>query len=324
MGKTVFLGLDGGAFKTEVALVAADGTFLTSVLGAPTQLDQRATPQILENIRGLIEYAAGEAGVSVGDIAASGFGVHGVDYKAELAGQRESLFGPLGLNPATSTLVNDGIVALWGGTPRKRAAVLQIGSGFTGAYRDGYGAETSFDQFNVGLGINLRDEIYFHAFRSLDGREAKSILPNLVFEHFGIYDFEDMIRIWRRGEADLLKVLNIVTVLKDAVARGDRVALKLTRRAAKVYAHDVLTMLKKIGPEPADVVLGGGVLVNGPPLLLEWIEQNVTAKRPDTTVHRPRMRPVFGGCVLAAFSAGVSPGAFFNRIRKTGGKRVAA
>ena len=320
MGKKVFLGVDGGATKTEVALVAEDGSYLTGIIGGPTRLGRRASGRIIENLNSPIDYVCDQAGAGREDIRQAGFGVHGVDYDDELAGQRRTLFGPLGLDPDRAVLVNDGIVALWGGTPRRKALVLQLGSGFTGAYRSRWGAEVPFDQFNVGLGINLREAVFTTAFRSLDGREARSILPGLIMDHFGIHDLQKLIKKLRGPRLPIIEVLSIITVLREAAGRGDLVSIRLIRRAARAYAHDVSTMIKKIGDDRVDAVLGGGLLLNGPPLLVDLIGRHVRKKHPRARVRRPLLSPALGGCVMAAFHAGRDPRTVFQTARKTIGR----
>lgn len=313
----VLLGVDGGATKTEVVLLDQSGNYLSGIFGGPTMLDARCSKQISQNLDALISHVTDQAGVKREQIIQAGFGLHGVDYKTELAVQRRTLFKPLGLPLEKSILVNDGIVALWGGSAKKNALVLQIGTGFTAAYRRDYGSETPFDHFNMGLGINLRDAIYSTAFRVLDGRERPSILPELVMEHFGIYDVEEVIRKWRREQIPIMEVLGIVTVLVQAVDKKDKVAIRLTERAAREYANDICTMIKKIGSPQPDIVLGGGVLLNAPKLLRDLIAKKVRARYKKAAVHTPHLSPAAGGAVMAAFFAGLAPQKVFRQAKRT-------
>jgi N-acetylglucosamine kinase-like BadF-type ATPase len=317
MDTPVFLGIDGGATKTEVALIGDDGAFLADIFGGPTRLNHLATRTILANLGNLIDYVCDEAKVSRDRIAAAGLGIHGVDFAREVPRQRRSLVRPLGLPDAATVLVNDGVVALWGGSDAPRAVALQIGTGFTAAYRSAYGAEHPFDPFNAGLGINLRERIYAVAYRVADGREEPSILPELMLKYFDAPDIETVLWRWHKNKIPVLDLLGVGVVFKEAVERGDAVALKLAARAADEYAHDVATMAGKIGGGAIDVVLGGGMLRNGPAALLSMIEARVKEKLPAATVHAPRLSPAVGGAVLAAFRAGRDVPAIYRRVLET-------
>jgi len=324
MKKRVLLGVDSGATKTEAALTALDGTVLARVVGGPAVLGARASGKAVKNLSDLIDRACAQARVSRGAIAFAGLGICGVDYDDELAAQRRSLLIPLGIEGERARLVNDGIAALWGGTPRERAVALQIGTGYTAAWRGRYGQETPFDPFNCGVVINLRREVYVTAYRVLDGRAPKSILPGLLMDYFGEHHLQTLIKKLRRGRFDREKVMNILAVLGEAVDRGDRVSLGIVRRAAGEYARDIGIMLGKIGGGPANVALGGGVLLNRPKMLLEMIRDKVREKHPRARVRAPLLSPAIGGCVMAAHLAGLDPKAVFNKAVQTQAQNPAA
>lgn len=318
MSEMVYLGVDGGATKTEVACLNREGRFLCSVKGPPTTLNARATKKAVKDLELLIRKACSKVRIDKSNLAFSGFGICGVDYPSELRQQRKTLFSLLGMDPHKAVLVNDGVAALWGGARTETSIVLQVGTGFTAAYRDAYGREKPFDQVNCGVVVNLRRMVYVYAARSIDGRERKSVLPELLMQYFEEKDTEKLILKLRRHRYSREKVSNVLPVLNKAVVRKDPLSRKIVKIAAEQYALDICTMVRKLkNPQRVEVVLGGGVLENGPPVLRSMVGRLVRKKYPGAFVHKPVLSPGIGAAVMAAFHDGQNPKKVFQQACKT-------
>ena len=317
MHRKFYLGVDGGSTKTEVALLDQEGIFLGSVRGPGTYIHARASKTILDNLKRMIRTVCRRAKVPQKQIAHYGFGLAGVDYPDEFVRQKNSLLRPLGIDQARATVVNDGIIALWGGANSKQALILQVGTGFTAAYRCQYGGETPFDVVNCGVIANVRRDIYVTSARVWDGREKPSILPALLMDYFAETDPFVLVRKLRRNQFPREKVMNVLVVLNEAVAKKDKVALNLVERAAEHYAWDIGTLIRKIGHEKVEIVLGGGVLQNGPPLLLGRIGEKACKQHPKSRVHKAYLPPAVGAAVMAAYYDGNEPVPIYRAARKT-------
>lgn len=318
MPKKVYLGLDSGATKTEVAVLADDGRVLTQQIAGPYRMSaRRATPVVVTRTREVIEFALAQAGAQWGDVAHFGFGMAGVDYDDEIPTQKKTLFAGLGIPLAQGTLVNDGIVALWGGSGKQRAVILQLGTAFTAAYRSELGGEAPFDQLNAGVIFDLRHAVLTSTARVWDGRLPESILPGLVLEHFEETDPTKIVKKFARHTIDKWKLLTVISPWRVAVERRDKVALMIVERAAEVYAQDVCFMLSKVGGDGADVVLGGGQLLNGPKAFHNRIAQVVRRQFPRVTVHGPHLSPAVGGAILAAYQDGAPHREFYRNAKKS-------
>lgn len=318
MKNSAYMGVDGGASKTEATLLDGEGRFLCSVKGPATSIGAKATKKTVGDLKKLINKACFEARINKNKIAFFGFGICGVDYFSELNQQRKSLFSILDIKPEKASLVNDGVVALWGGARSQASLILQIGTGFTAAYREAYGREMPFDQVNCGVLVNLRRMIYIYAARSLDGRERKSVLPELLMQYFDEKNYEQLVLKLRRHRFSREKVSNVLPILNKAVASKDPLSLKIVKIAAEQYALDIRTMIQKMTkPRRVEVVLGGGVLENGPPTLRKYIGDFVRKKYPQAYVHQPILSPGVGAAVMAAFNDGRNPKQIFQQAQKT-------
>ena len=318
MSEKFYLGLDSGGTKTQVALLAADGAVIAQQMTGPVRLTaRRASAAVITRTKEIIDFTLQQANIGWGDIAFFGFGMCGADYDDEIPTQERTLGEGLGIRAERMKLVNDGIVALWGGSAKKRAVILQLGTAFTAAYRTDLGRETPFDHLNAGVIVELRRTILASGARVLDGRLPRSILPELLLKHFEEQSPEDVLRKYVRNTLDSWKLLTVITPWREAVEQGDKVALKILEGAAKVYADDIKYMLKKMDGDGADVVLGGGLLANAPRLFRQRIAQLVRKKYAKVTVHSPHLSPAVGGAVMAAYLDGVKHRPFYRTAKKT-------
>ncbi|HPM77708.1 MAG TPA: BadF/BadG/BcrA/BcrD ATPase family protein [bacterium] len=317
MDERYFLGIDSGGTKTEVAILAADGTLITTMIGMPINIGPGITKEHIFGLKDLIESALSFARLKHDDIAHYGFGICGVDFADEAAEQKRELLSGMGIDQSRSTLVNDGIVALWGGSNRSKAVILQLGTAFTAGHRDGFGHETPFDPWNVGVQFELRSRILTTAPRVVDGREKKSILPELVVKHYGHDSYDSLLKLAARHRLPIFETLTSFMVLHEAIAKKDAVAIRIVKEAATYYAGEVEALLKRVKGEKVDVVLGGGMLLNCPPMLWDLTKEKIMTKHPQVTVHAPHLRPAIGGAVMAAYYAGADQRKIFRRAQKT-------
>lgn len=317
--QSYYLGLDSGGSKTEVVILGADGARRAGLVGEAIRLAaRRATPANLLVARKLIDAALAQARLTRQEIAFFGFGMCGADFDDEIPTQKKSLCRGLDIDPARAALVNDGVVALWGGSAAERAAILQLGTAFTAAYRRGLGTETPFDHLNAGIVIDVRRRILAACARVWDGRLPPSILPDLARRHFGVADPVDLARRATRNTLDRWKVRTVIQPWREAIERGDRVARQIADDAAEVYAGDLRYLLKKIGGRDADVVMGGGLLLNGPRYFYDRIASLVRRRYPQTSIHLPVHSPGTGAAIMAAFYDGREAGKLFRRVRRIG------
>jgi N-acetylglucosamine kinase-like BadF-type ATPase len=241
----------------------------------------------------------------------------GIDFDDEIPIQTRTLLEPLGVPASRAKVVNDGVVALWGGSPKKRAVILQLGTAFTAGYRDGFGTETPFDHLNAGVLIEIRRIILASCARVWDGRLPKSILPELVLRHFEYDDPIPLIKVGVRNALDRWHLLTVIDPWREAVERGDAVSKKIARDAAKVYVQDLDFLIRKIGGGRVDVVLGGGLLRNGPEYFRACIADGVRAKHPQVTIHLPHLSPAIGAALMAAHTDGRDYPTLYRRAQQT-------
>jgi N-acetylglucosamine kinase-like BadF-type ATPase len=276
-----------------------------ALAGAPSaaQLDQFKTL-----MDGLLQ--AGGAGLA--DLQGLGLGVHGVDFEDETALQKRSLAGSLGLSPDKVTLVNDGVVALWGASPSPCCAIVQHGSGITGAYRSALGQEQRFDHLNIGGLFDLRVEAVKTARRMLDGRLPATPLLGKIEASFGVRGKRAFSDAAYRGQLPRQALARVALLVFEAWAEGDPAATVLVRQAVEDYAASALAMAKLSGA--TELYFGGGVIASAPPAFWTLLRESLHQSLPGAVAQPPRLGPDAGACLLAGFYAGLDLPSLWARL----------
>lgn len=312
---TYYLGIDGGASKTRGVLITDSGRVLaraaaggSSIIGLPHAV---ALATLSEIVQSLCEQAA----IAVSTVAGCGLGLNGIDFADEIPGQHAALAAGLGIAPERLTLVNDGIVALWGASSAPAAAILQHGSAFTGGYRARHGQEQLFDHLGVGETFDLRGGLRMLVARMLDGRAAPTPLLDAALAHYGV-TADDYAEALFRQCIPHERLRNTPPLIFAAWEDGDSAAEWLVERALDDYALVAKALIAHTGSDAAEIAFGGGVITQAPPRFWNDLAERVRARFPGVTVKSPDLPPEHGAAIMAAFAAGVEPVALFQSLRK--------
>ncbi|HEX9032556.1 MAG TPA: BadF/BadG/BcrA/BcrD ATPase family protein [Streptosporangiaceae bacterium] len=155
-----------------------------------------------------------------------------------------------------------------------------------------------------GLGL----EAQWHAVRAADGRGPQTALLQAVPAHFGMTDPLDLAEAIHLGEIGWDKLAGLVPVIFEVAGSGDQVARDLVLRLAReifLLARSAITRLH-LAAEPVPVVLGGGIIASGNPLLIEEATRLITAEFPAADVRVLLHAPVAGASLLGLDIAGAT------------------
>jgi N-acetylglucosamine kinase-like BadF-type ATPase len=329
------LAVDGGGSKTDVALVAADGTLLASARGGASNHQIVGRDAALAVLTSLVREVATRSGRTTGAPVASHIATHTAaclagadlpDEEAELTAvitaQRWS---------ATVTVVNDTFAVLRAGlddeVPGRHwgiGVVCGHGTNCAGVAPDG----RSFRFVALGPisgdwggGGDLGPDALWWAARAEDGRGPDTELRRAVPAHFGVSSVEDVvIGVYRRtiGYAELF---GLTPVLFAVAGAGDEVARAVVLRQADEVCAMVTVAARNLGltgggPDgaPVPVVLSGGVLAARDPLLTDAITERLTERLPSAAIRIIDAPPVLGAALLGLDQAG-APASALARLR---------
>jgi len=315
------LAIDGGNSKTDVALVAADGTLLARARGPGVP----GMPQAQETIKVLGDAARAAAARSGLPPAGPGERIarhlSACVANADLPEEEQQLGEVLRAQDWTDSihLANDTFAVLRAGldgpAPHWGVAVT-CGAGINcvGVAPDGrtsrflaLGPLTG----DWGGGHGLGREAIWWAIRAEDGRGPQTVLREAVPAYFGVASMHDVAVGFHTGKFGGDAPLGLVTVLFGAAEGGDQVALDLVRRQADEVCVMALTAIRRLGlsRRPVPVVLGGGVLAARDPLLTGEITKRFTDEAPLAALRIVDIPPVAGAALLGLDHIGAPPGA---------------
>jgi N-acetylglucosamine kinase-like BadF-type ATPase len=313
---SVVLAVDGGGFKTHLALVRDDGALLALVRGPHSSPHQIGVDGCL----GLLERLLAEAGERAGRAPDGGPAADvgqvmmaGVDLPRE---QDELQAAVDARGWATRvTVANDTFALLRAGTELGWGVALVCGAGMNcvGVGPDGQhvryaalGAITGDwgGGYDVGLaGLSA-------AARSADGRGPKTALERDVPAHFGL---DTPLQLAEAIHLDGLERqrLGELAPLVLGASGDDDVATGIAERLASEAIAFVRVALERLGltSEPTDVVLGGGLFQNDAGWLVDRIAERLAAVAPAASVRQVDSPPIVGAALLGLDDLGASPAA---------------
>jgi N-acetylglucosamine kinase-like BadF-type ATPase len=319
------LAIDAGNSKTDVALVASDGTVLGTARGGGFQPPAVGVPAAMKGLAGTVARAAAAAGGDGGWGGGPSGGPLVADVSACLANadlpreERELTEAVRAYGWGRRThVVNDTFALLRAGLPDDAAdghgVAVVCGAGINCVGRDGRGRTHRFPAIgrlsgDWGGGGGLADEALWHAARSADGRDAHTALAAALPAHFGVASMHELIEAFHLGDLPAGRRLEAAPLLFAVAAEGDPVARSLVHRQADEVvamagvALDALGLLDRTTP----VVLGGGILAAGHSLLDRRVTERLAARAPLAVPRVVTAPPVLGAALLGLDRAGAPP-----------------
>lgn len=327
------LAVDGGASKTDVWLVGADGTLLAEARGAGCNHQFSGIDGAMDALGSAVESALAACGLDPTSRPAAATGVYclaGLDLPVdeERLGRAIEARGW-----STTDLVrNDTMAVLRAGSRSRWGVGVVCGSGLNcvGLGPDGSIvrfpslAELSGDFTPGGSWLGVR--ALGLALRARDGRGEPTVLTELVPARFGLPDPEAVLAAVYTGELDYGRLFELAEVCLGAAADGDRPATE----AAHLLADEVTVMagaaIGRLGAagDPVEVVLGGGIFDSGYAGFTERVTAGIRNVAPRACFRRLEGPPVLGAALLG-LDARRSPEGSESRLRNgTGRPRTAA
>jgi N-acetylglucosamine kinase-like BadF-type ATPase len=324
------LAIDGGNSKTEVALVAADGTLLAQVRGDRSNFQNMGGMDAAFRVLGeLVRTAAREAGLP-------GEGFLARHASACLAGadlpdeeqQLTDLMHAQGWTES-SLVVNDTFAVLRAGLddaggPRggERFGIgVTCGAGINcvGVAPDGRTTRflaLGYISGDWGGGGDLARAALWSAARAEDGRGPDTELRAAVPRHFGVAQVRDVtIGIYQEKITDS-DAHGLVPLLFEVALHGDEVASGLLLRQADEVCTMATAAARRLGLTDAamPVVLGGSILTARHPLLTTRLLERLAAELPAATPRIVDVPPVAGAALLGLDHVG-APAAAAEHLR---------
>ncbi|MDR0782265.1 MAG: ATPase [Propionibacteriaceae bacterium] len=303
---------DGGGTKTDVAIIAVDGTTLARErLASFVPYDvgaARTAAQLDAAFRAMLE----PLGATV--VAVAGAYFAGIDFpyeQAEFRAQLEKYPWAQG-----HLLVdNDMRPLMRAGTAEDTAVAVVCGTGMNCLGWAPGGKVARFAAIGEvagdwGGGWTIGMQAIWHAARAADGRGPQTLLESLTLQALGRASMDEVILAFHKGELRESDTKSLLTPLVfQAAAAGDEVALGVVARQAEEIVAYASAAIKRlgVGGQPCPIVLGGGIIAARPAALMAMIDQQLTAALPEAQLIIVEDPPVVGAALLAFETLGARP-----------------
>jgi N-acetylglucosamine kinase-like BadF-type ATPase len=316
VSRGVALAVDGGAFKTHLALVRADGSLMALVRGG------HSSPHLvgIDGCVGLLERLLGEAATAAG-LERDGGAVAEVAQVlmagADLPAEEEALEAAMADRGWAErlTVANDTFAVLRAGTERGWGVALVCGAGINcvGVAPDGRQARfpslgTISGDWGGGGDVGLAG--LAAAARSEDGRGPRTGLEGAVADHFGLPTPRSVAEAIHLGEIPRRRIAELAPIVLR-LAGEDPVAAEIADRLASEGAALIRVALERLDlvRAPTDVVLGGGLLRGAGGAVVDGIAERLGELAPAAAVRLAEAPPIAGATLLALDELGSGPAA---------------
>lgn len=297
------IGVDGGGTKTLGAIAGEDGNIIAQHEVGSTNHHSNPMDVVRGNLDELIGSLVKKAGASRTDVACICTGMAGVDRPEDKALVKGLMaeFVPAAL----SVPINDGLIALVGGTLRAVGIIVIGGTGSiaVGVNRAGQHGRAG------GWGHILGDEgsgyvIGLRGLRAVcrahDGRIAATILRDIVLKHFGFERPEQILGWTKQVQGSKTEIGALSRLVHQAHEQGDEAATRILREESAELALAASAVAAKLFPDDNDyeIVVGGGNLRKSK-AYFEMFKAAVAERLPGINVILPRREPVDGAVLYA-------------------------
>jgi N-acetylglucosamine kinase-like BadF-type ATPase len=299
------LAIDAGNSKTDVALVAVDGIVCGRARGGSFRPDRVGAEAAVAGLATLVVHARAQArGHGDGPVARH---VAACLANADLPAEHEALESAIAARgwAGSFEVFNDTYALLRTGLDEPRGVAVVCGAGINcaGILPDGRAARfaaVGHISGDWGGGGNLWQEAMWWAARAVDGRGPATALSAALPQRFGLAGMEELITAVHLGSLTEAETMELTPVLFEVAAAGDAVAESLVRRQAEEIVALAVAAMRRLDVlhEKFDVVLGGGVITAGHPLLMDEIHRLLLAQAPLASTTVVRTPPIVGAALL--------------------------
>ncbi len=299
----LFLGVDGGGTKTNVALMNEANEVVAVGSGGPSNPLRVGVETAVGNIAKAIDAACDSGGVSRGDIVAGTLGLAGVRRQDIRERVRESFATRYRVRKTLVT--TDADIALYGTTFGKAGLVVIAGTGSICIGTNDEGEKFIAGGWgplagDEGGGRGIAGEALHAVAKASDGRGPLTKLSERAAEYFRASDVENLIGAIYAPQMDNSRIAGFARLVVETAEEGDKVAVEILHDAGIELGIAAVAVIKKLGLEKKKVPIGcvGSVFKAGE-LLTRPMSEIIGKVAPKSYLTEPPMPPSHAAAFMA-------------------------
>jgi len=299
----LFLGVDGGGTKSNIALMSAGKKVLVEGSGGPGNPLRVGVETAVGNILEAVDKACDEAGLSRGDIQAAVLGLAGTRRLDMRERVRESFVKRYRVRRVDVTTYAE--IALYGTTLGKPGVVVIAGTGSIclginaageKAVAGGWGPIAG----DEGGGRGIAERALHAIAKASDGRGPKTMLSERAAEYFRASSVENLIGAIYAPRMDNSRIAGFARCVTESANEGDKVACDIITDAGVELGTAATAVIKKLGLNGTNFPIGcvgsvflAGKLVTGP------MKKLIRSVAPNAHLEPPKMPPAHAAALMA-------------------------
>ena len=293
------IAIDVGNSKTHVTAIDRSGELFGAVTGPGLFGLPRQPRQQLDTLLDLVEEMTGHRS----GFEAACFAMAGLDIPQQEA-EMAQLVEEAGV-AGRIVVRNDTFALLRTGSPSGDGVAVIAGAGINCVAVQG-DAVVRFHSMgrksgDWGGGWHVGEAALFAASRAQDGRGAPTVLAQRIAEHFDVQSPLDVAEAIELGRLDDARLVELAPLTFVAAEEGDTAAVAIVARLADEVRLFVEVATRRLGAthDELPILLGGGLLQSGSPLLLRLITSPQKPGAQHLRVTVSDVPPIIGAVLLA-------------------------
>lgn len=299
----LYLGVDGGGTKTNVALMNAAQEVVAEGSGGPSNPLRVGVETAVSNIAKAIDAACDIGGVSRGDIVAATLGLAGVRRNDIRERVRESFVSRLRVRKTTVT--TDADIALYGTTLGKAGLVVIAGTGSICIGMNEKGEKFIAGGWgpvagDEGGGRGIAGEALHAVAKASDGRGELTKLSERAAEYFRASNVENLISAIYAPQMDNSRIAGFARLVVETAQEGDKIAVDILREAGFELGTAAAAVIRKLGLANSKVPIGCvGSIFNAGELLTRPMNAIINPVAPKAYLIEPPLVPSHAAALMA-------------------------
>jgi N-acetylglucosamine kinase-like BadF-type ATPase len=299
----LFMGVDGGGTKTNVAFMNTDQEVVCEGSAGPSNPLRVGVETAVANITKAIESACDAGGVTLGDVVAATLGLAGVRRKDLRERVRESFVKRHHIRQ--TTVVTDAEIALYGTTLGKAGLVVIAGTGSICLGKNDAGETAIAGGWgplagDEGGGIGIAEQALHQIAKASDGRGIPTSLSSRAAEYFRASGPENLIVAIYSPQMDNSRIAGFARHVVEAAQEGDQVAENIIKEAGFELGVAACAVIERLKLQRRKVPIGCvGSIFNAGEMLTGPMLELIHTISPNAFLTKPQFAPAHAAALMA-------------------------